>query len=227
MVTLVSHHPACFPELKRKEKEKKSKLLKHKSFSPSFNFHDETHVKRFDYGEQGCDYQTLKVSPVPESFLLLQNTVECFHHPALSCWRVTGLRVQEERGAPSTAESSSVLSSLTTLLSCSFGKITVRSRVLPGHSSLDSPDSAVSFKTFWDLQHFRPRGSCPPAQSWAVVLPPVVLLPGVDQLFSEPAGQWLTHPVEQLGQLNVVIPVVLPEECLGLKQTKEVNWNDS
>lgn len=165
MVTLVSHHPACFPELKRKEKEKKSKLLKHKSFSPSFNFHDETHVKRFDYGEQGCDYQTLKVSPVPESFLLLQNTVECFHHPALSCWRVTGLRVQEERGAPSTAESSSVLSSLTTLLSCSFGKITVRSRVLPGHSSLDSPDSAVSFKTFWDLQHFRPRGSCPPAQS--------------------------------------------------------------
>lgn len=52
---------------------------------------------------------------------------------------------------------------------------------------------------------------------------PVVLLPGVDQLFSEPAGQRLTHPVEQLGQLNVVIPIVLPEERLGLKQTKEVS----
>lgn len=44
-----------------------------------------------------------------------------------------------------------------------------------------------------------------------------MLLPGVDQLFSEPAGQRLTHPVEQLGQLNVVIPVVLPEERLRLK----------
>lgn len=42
-------------------------------------------------------------------------------------------------------------------------------------------------------------------------------LPGVDQLLSEPAGQRLTHPVEQLGQLDVVIPVVLPEERLGLK----------
>lgn len=52
---------------------------------------------------------------------------------------------------------------------------------------------------------------------------PAVLLPGVDQLFSEPAGQRLTHPVEQLGQLNVVIPIVLPEEHLGLKQTKEVS----
>lgn len=45
-----------------------------------------------------------------------------------------------------------------------------------------------------------------------------MLLPGVDQLLSEPAGQRLTHPVEQLGQLNVVIPVVLPEERLGLKR---------
>lgn len=51
--------------------------------------------------------------------------------------------------------------------------------------------------------------------------PSVVLLPGVDQLFSEPAGQRLTHPVEQLGQLNVVIPIVLPEEALGLKQTNK------
>ena len=49
--------------------------------------------------------------------------------------------------------------------------------------------------------------------------PAAVLLPGVDQLFSEPAGQRLTHPVEQLRQLNVVIPVVLPEELQGLKET--------
>lgn len=47
-------------------------------------------------------------------------------------------------------------------------------------------------------------------------------LPGVDQFFTEPAGQRLTHPVEQFGQLNVVIPVVLPEERLGLKQTTKV-----
>lgn len=40
----------------------------------------------------------------------------------------------------------------------------------------------------------------------------------MDQLLSEPAGQRLTHPVEQLGQLNVVIPVVFPEERLGLKR---------
>lgn len=51
--------------------------------------------------------------------------------------------------------------------------------------------------------------------------PSAVLLPGVDQLFSEPAGQWLTHPVEQLGQLNVVIPIVLPEERLRLKDAKK------
>ncbi len=59
---------------------------------------------------------------------------------------------------------------------------------------------------------------------WSVELwaPLVVLLPGVDQLFSEPAGQRLTHPVEQLGQLDVVIPIVFPEEYLGLKETKEV-----
>lgn len=53
-----------------------------------------------------------------------------------------------------------------------------------------------------------------------------MLLPGVDQLFSEPAGQRLTHPVEQLGELNVVIPVVLPEERLRLKtdvKTKKKN----
>lgn len=47
---------------------------------------------------------------------------------------------------------------------------------------------------------------------------PVVLLPGVDQLFSEPAGQRLTHSVEQLRQLNIVIPIVFPEEPLGLKE---------
>ncbi len=56
----------------------------------------------------------------------------------------------------------------------------------------------------------------------AVGLPPAVLLPGVDQLFSEPAGQRLTHPVEQLGQLDVVIPVVLPEEPLRLREKEEV-----
>lgn len=53
------------------------------------------------------------------------------------------------------------------------------------------------------------------AQLWTSADVP---LPGVDQLLSEPAGQRLTHPVEQLGQLNVVIPVVLPEERLGLKR---------
>lgn len=52
---------------------------------------------------------------------------------------------------------------------------------------------------------------------------PAMLLPGVDQLFSEPAGQRLAHSVEQLGQLDVVIPIILPEEHLGLKWTKDVN----
>lgn len=47
-------------------------------------------------------------------------------------------------------------------------------------------------------------------------------LPGVDQFFAEPAGQRLAHPVEQFGQLDVVIPVVLPEERLRLKQTTGV-----
>lgn len=53
-------------------------------------------------------------------------------------------------------------------------------------------------------------------EQWAVPLPG--LLPAVHQLFPEPAGQRLTHSVEQLRQLNVVIPVVLPEEHLGLKE---------
>lgn len=57
------------------------------------------------------------------------------------------------------------------------------------------------------------------AELWA---PAAVPLPGVDQFFAEPAGQRLAHPVEQFGQLNVVIPVVLPEEHLGLKQTTKV-----
>lgn len=57
------------------------------------------------------------------------------------------------------------------------------------------------------------------AELWA---PAAVPLPGVDQFFAKPAGQRLTHPVEQFGQLNVVIPVVLPKERLGLKQTTKV-----
>jgi len=85
---------------------------------------------------------------------------------------------------------------------------------------LDIPSSiSVPFKTIWDLQHFRlpQQGGVQCVELWS---PPVVLLPGVDQLFSEPAGQQLTHPVEQLGQLNVVIPIVLPKEALGLKETR-------
>lgn len=78
---------------------------------------------------------------------------------------------------------------------------------------------SVPFKTSRDLQHFRPPrqgGVQRVEEPWS---PPAVPLPGVDQLFSEPAGQRLTHLVEQLGQLDVVIPVVLPEEGLGLTGT--------
>lgn len=57
---------------------------------------------------------------------------------------------------------------------------------------------------------------------WSCGAPAVVLLPGVDQFFSEPAGQRLTNAVEQFGKLNVVISIVLPEEALGLKKTEEV-----
>lgn len=58
------------------------------------------------------------------------------------------------------------------------------------------------------------------AEQWA---PAAVLLPAVDQFFTEPAGQRLAHLVEQFGQLYVVIPVVLPEEHLRLKQTTKLN----
>lgn len=80
-------------------------------------------------------------------------------------------------------------------------------------------------RTPGDLRRFRLRGRRA-LQGGAVAQreelwssSPTVLLPGVDQLLPEPAGQRLTDPVEQLGQLNVVIPVVLPEELLGLKET--------
>lgn len=54
------HLFTCFPELKL------WRLLKLQMFFSSFDFQDEVHAKnrRFDYGEQRCDYQTLKVPPV-------------------------------------------------------------------------------------------------------------------------------------------------------------------
>lgn len=49
----------------------------------------------------------------------------------------------------------------------------------------------------------------------------------MDQFLSEPAGQGLAHSVQQLRQLYVVIPVVLPEERLGLEEReRESNRSD-
>lgn len=92
---------------------------------------------------------------------------------------------------------------------------------------------ATSFTNIWDLQQFGPPEARVSLQSWAVVLcaelwaPAAVSLPAVDQFFAEPAGQRLAHPVEQFGQLYVVIPVVLPEERLRLKQTTKVKKTNS
>ena len=46
----------------------------------------------------------------------------------------------------------------------------------------------------------------------------VLRLPGVEQLLPEPAGQRLAHLIEQLGQLYVVVPVVLPKKGARLPQ---------
>ena len=40
----------------------------------------------------------------------------------------------------------------------------------------------------------------------------------MDQLLPEPAGQRLAHLIEQLGQLYVVVPVMLPKEGVRLPQ---------
>lgn len=47
-----------------------------------------------------------------------------------------------------------------------------------------------------------------------------LLLPDVEQFLSEPAGQRLAHLVEQLGQLNVGLPVLVPQEVTRLRENK-------
>lgn len=42
------------------------------------------------------------------------------------------------------------------------------------------------------------------------------MLPAIEELIFEPAGQGLSHPVQQLGELNVMFPVVLFQKDLRL-----------
>lgn len=168
MVTLVSHHPACFPELKKKKKRKGKKKVKTAQAQEFFAFLwfswwnscEEVWLRRA--GMWLSDTEGITSARVfspsaehsevfsPSCFVLLESS-----------------RTRSSGGEGSAIDCWKQFCSLLThhpLLSCSFGKITVRFGVLAGHSSLDSPDSAVSFKAFWDLQHFRPRGRCPPCR---------------------------------------------------------------
>lgn len=43
-------------------------------------------------------------------------------------------------------------------------------------------------------------------------------LPGVLELLPQPGGQRLAHLVEQLGKLDVVVPVIVPQEGAGLQR---------
>lgn len=43
-------------------------------------------------------------------------------------------------------------------------------------------------------------------------------LPGVLEVLPQPGGQCLAHLVQQLGKLDVVVPVIVLEESAGLKR---------
>lgn len=77
------------------------------------------------------------------------------------------------------------------------------------------------------------RGECTP-YVWAgwggvsvLVSPAMLRLPAVDQLLPEPAGQRLAHLIEQLGQLYVVVPVMLPKKGARLPQDERVGERES